>query len=121
MSDIFNRQPARSFLRERETYVPRKKLVDIIERSSPLTHYAEPMPLPAGVRPEQAIEVVAGGTWARGIAEGVCGPGYAGFTQGSTEWQACVYNVSHRVAARTLGLSWNPPTTPPTRPRRRET
>ena len=58
-------------------------------------------------------------TWARGIAEGVCGPGYAGFVAGSTEWQACVYNVSHRVAARTLGLSWTPPTTPPSRPRRR--
>ena len=108
------RKPVRSFLQERETYFPRKKLVDVIETG---THEAA-LPLPAGVRPEQAIEVVAGGSWAQGIAEGVCGPGYAGFTSGSPEFQACVYNVSHRVAARTLGLTWTPPSTPPTRPRR---
>jgi intein/homing endonuclease len=58
---------------------------------------------------------------ANGILIHNCGPGYAGFTPGTPEFERCVYNVSHRVAARVLGLSWTPPAAPPapTPPRRR--
>ena len=102
------------FLRERETLVPRPKLVDLLGES-----LFGQVGLPPGVKPEDAIETVARSAWARNLAEGVCGPGYAGFTPGTPEFESCVYNVSHRVAARVLGLTWTPPPTPPTRRRRR--
>jgi len=109
MEAVLSRKPVRDFLKERETYLPRKKLVTMIDEN---TRFAEPLALPTGINPEQAIEVVAGGTWAQGIAEGVCGPGYAGFPRDTSEFKSCVFNVSHRVAARTLGLTWTPTPAP---------
>lgn len=105
-------KPVRSFLRERETLIPRKKLVDVIGGSL-LTG----QDLPPGVSPEAAIETVSRSAWAKNLAEGVCGPGYAGFAPGTPEFLSCVHNVSHKVAARVLGLTWTPVSAP--RPRRR--
>jgi hypothetical protein len=117
MADILKDKPIRKFLKERETLIPRPKIVDILGESL----LGQEIGLPPGVTPEAAIETVARSAWARGLAEGVCGPGYAGFTPGTPEFDRCVYNVSHRVAARVLGLSWTPPAAPPapTPPRRR--
>jgi hypothetical protein len=120
MAGILDRKPARTFLREREPLVPHKKLVDVLG-VDPLT-FAQDVPVPPvvdRVRPEEAIEIVAQSSWARGLAEGVCGLGYAGFTPATPEFERCVYNVSHRVAARVLGMTWTPPPTPPVRPPRR--
>ncbi|MEM2291665.1 MAG: hypothetical protein QXX41_00145 [Nitrososphaerota archaeon] len=113
MAEVLKKKPIITFLRERETYLPRPKLVDFI--SGELAGQVE---LPPGVAPEQAVEIVARSEWARRLAEGVCGPGYAGFAPGTPEFERCVYNVSHRVAARVLGLTWAPPPTP-LPPRRR--
>jgi len=109
------RKPVRTYLKERETLIPRKKLVDILGNPGP------EIPIVDTVSPANAIEVVAGSSWARGLAEGVCGPGYAGFTPGTPEFDRCVYNVSHKVAARVLGMTWAPPPAPPVpvRPPRR--
>jgi len=103
--------PIRKFLRERETLIPRKKLLELIGGQ-----LLGQEVLPPGVTPEAAIETVARSAWARNLAEGICGPGYAGFTPGTPEFERCVYNVSHRVAARVLGLTWTPPPTPPPAP-----
>jgi len=70
------------------------------------TGYTEPVPLPEGVSTEAAVEVVARSSWATELAKGVCGKSYAGLKEGSKEWYDCLQNVSHRVAARSLGLSW---------------
>jgi len=119
MAGILDRKPARTFLREREPLIPRRKLVGILGIDPDLT-FAQVPPILDRVRPEEAIEVVAQSSWARGLAEGVCGPGYAGFVPGTPEFERCVYNVSHKVAARTLGMTWTPPpVAPPPRPPRR--
>jgi len=112
MSEII--QKIKNYLRERETLIPRPKLVDFFEGN-----IFGQITLPPGVTPEQAIEVVARSEWARKLAEGVCGPKYAGFAPGTPEFETCVRNVSHKVAARVLGLSWPAPAVPtPTRRRR---
>jgi hypothetical protein len=105
----------KKYLKERETLVPRPKLIDLL-RESLLGQ--EAIPVIDKVKPEDAIEIVANSSWAKSLAEGVCGAKYAGFTTGTPEFDRCVYNVSHRVAARVLGLTWSPPPTPPP-PRRR--
>jgi len=123
MAEVLQRKPFRTYLKERETLIPRKKLVDIIGIDPEFFGVYEqpPVPIVDTVSPTNAIEVVAGSSWARGLAEGVCGPGYAGFTPGTSEFDRCVYNVSHRVAARVLGMTWAPapPVAPPPRPPRR--
>jgi len=124
MADLLERKIVRTYLKERETLVPRKKLMDILDINPTFFGAFEQPPIPPivdRVRPEEAIEVVAGSSWGRGLAEGVCGPGYAGFSPGTAEFDRCVYHVSHRVAARVLGMTWIPPTpvAPPPRPRRR--
>jgi len=116
MAEVLERKPVRTYLKERETLIPRKKLVDIFG-IDPLIF--EQVPIVDAVSAANAIEVVAGSSWARGLAEGVCGPGYAGFSPGTAEFDRCVYNVSHRVAARVLGMTWAPPVAPPPRPPRR--
>jgi hypothetical protein len=103
--------PVRTFLREREPLLPHKRLIEIFGHT-----FAQKI---EGIRPEQALEVVATTTWAKGLAQGVCGPGYAGFTPGTPEYDSCVYNVSHKVAAGTLGMSWTPPPMPAPLPTRR--
>jgi hypothetical protein len=107
--------PIRKFLKERETLIPRKKLVELVGGQL----LGQEVGLPPGVTPEAAIETISRSAWAHGLAEGVCGPGYAGFAPGTPEFDTCVYNVSHRVAARVLGLTWTPPAVPPAAPRRR--
>jgi hypothetical protein len=104
----------KKFLKERETLIPRPKAVDLLGES----FLGQEVPIIDKVKPEDAIEVIAGSTWAKSLAEGVCGGKYAGLTPGTPEYERCVYNVSHRVAARVLGLTWSPPPTPPP-PRRR--
>jgi hypothetical protein len=117
MTEILKKKPVLTYLRERETLIPRPKIVELIGGQL----LGQEVGLPPGVSPEAAIETIARSAWAHGLAEGVCGPGYAGFTPGSPEFDTCVYNVSHRVAARVLGLTWTPPAAPPTPapPRRR--
>jgi len=121
LSTVLGRKPVRTYLKERETLIPRKKIVDVLGIDPDLT-FAQIPPVPPvvdRVRPEEAIEVVASSSWARGLAEGVCGPGYAGFSPGTPEFERCVYNVSHKVAARVLGMIWAPPLAPPVVPPRR--
>jgi intein/homing endonuclease len=56
---------------------------------------------------------------ANGILVHNCGAKYVGLTPGTPEYERCVYNVSHTVAARVLGTTWTPPPAAPARPRRR--
>lgn len=109
ITDIFKNGPLRKLLKEWKTILPRPRLVDLLKQK---------VELPPGVSPEQAIEIVAKSEWARKLAEGVCGPGWVGLTPGTPEYESCVYNVSHRVAAKVLGLEWAPPARPPRKPRR---
>ena len=113
---MLERQPVRTFLRGRETLVPRKKLVNLVGHAYG-GGYKEPVPLPEGITAQQAVEVVARSSWATELAKGVCGQGYASLKEGSAEWYACIQNVSHRVASRSLGLDW--PLKPTPAPRRR--
>ena len=115
MSKVLGNTPVRKFLKEREPLIQRPKIVDLVGERL----LGQEVGLPPGISPEAAIETVARSTWAHGLAEGVCGPGYAGFTPGTPEFISCVYNVSHKVAARVLGLTWVAPVAPPPRPRRR--
>jgi len=122
VAEVFRRKPIITYLTEREPLLPRPKIIDFLSLDE-LRSFAQ-IPAVDTVRPEAAIEVVASSSWARGLAEGVCGLGYAGFAPGTPEFDRCVYHVSHKVAARTLGMAWTPPPTPPTaapprRPRRR--
>jgi len=122
MAEVLERKPIRTYLKERETLVPRKKLVDIFGIDPLVFEQAPVPPIVDTVSPANAIEVVAASSWARGLAEGVCGPGYAGFSSGTPEFDRCVYHVSHKVAARVLGMTWvppAPPVAPPPRPPRR--
>jgi len=114
MSKVLGNTPIRNFLKERETLIPRPKIVGLVGER--LLGQVE---LPAGVAPEQAIEVISRSDWARNLAAGVCGAAYVGLTPGTPEYEKCVFNVSHRVAAKVLGLTWVPPVAPPPRPRRR--
>ena len=115
MAEVLKDKPIRKFLKEREPLINRSKLVDTLDLN--LRGQVE---LPPGVTPEAAVETVARSAWAHGLAEGVCGPGYAGFTPRTPEFESCVYHVSHKVAARVLGLTWvPPPAVPPRKPRRR--
>jgi len=119
MAEVLERKPFRTYLKERETLIPHRKLVDIIDIDPRIFEQA---PIVDTVSAANAIEVVAGSSWARGLAEGVCGPGYAGFSPGTSEFDRCVYHVSHKVAARVLGMTWvpaAPPVAPPPRPPRR--
>jgi len=116
VTEVLERKPLRNYLKEREPLIPRPKIIDILEPGLSFAQIDT-------VAPTDAIEVVAGSSWARGLAEGVCGPGYAGFGPGTREFDSCVYNVSHKVAARVLGMTWTPAPTPPApiptrRPRR---
>jgi len=112
MAEVLERKPVRSYLKEREPLIPRPKIIDLLE---PGLRFAQV----DAVAPSEAIEVVAGSSWARGLAEGVCGPGYAGFNPGTREFDSCVYHISHKVAARILGMTWAPPTPPVPPPARR--
>lgn len=69
----------------------------------------------------KVYNLAVNGGWytANGVLVHNCGPGYAGFTPGTPEFDHCVWNVSHKVAARVLGLTWVAPAPPPPRPRRR--
>ena len=124
MLSFMEKKPLRTFLKERETLIPRKKIIDLIEKLSPQPIESVLGQIIDRVRPEDAIEVVANSTWAQELAKGICGAKYVGFTPGTPEFDRCVYNVSHRVAARVLGLEWPlppapPPPAPPPRRRRR--
>lgn len=99
---ILKSKPIRSYLKQRDTIIPRKKLVDLIDGQL----FGEEVRLPPNVSERDAIDLVANSSWAKRLAEGVCGPGYAGFTPGTPEYDRCVYNVSHKVAAGILGLKW---------------
>ena len=134
MKGVLEDKPIRTYLKEREPLLPHKKIVDVLGIGYPadyddvwgglIREFAQgpPPPILDRVRPEEAIEVMAGSSWAHGLAEGVCGPKYVGLPSGSPEYDRCVYNVSHKVAARSLRMEWTPPPTPTpavARPRRR--
>jgi len=70
MPQILERKPLLTFLRERETLIPRQKLVDMFGA----TVFEQQLPLDK-VKPEEAIEIVANTSWARGLAEGLCALG----------------------------------------------
>ena len=63
-------KPVRTWLEERQTLIPRAKLItSFTGRTVP------PIDLPAGVTRDQAVEAIAGTTWARGIAQGIADKG----------------------------------------------
>jgi hypothetical protein len=66
MVDILKEKPLRKFLKERETLIPRPKLIDLLGESL----LGQEVGLPPGVSPEAAIETIARSAWARGLAEG---------------------------------------------------
>jgi len=68
--DIIREKPIRSWLESRETLIPRPKLVTSFTK-----HVVPPIELPVGVTREEAVEAVAGTTWARGIAQGIADKG----------------------------------------------
>jgi len=117
MATVLDRKPVRTYLKERETLVPRKKLVDIFGIDPDFLHF-EQVPVVDRVRREDAIEVIAASKWARSLAEGVCGPAYVGLTPGTPEYERCVYTVSHRVAEKVTPAAIPPPAVPPPRRRR---
>jgi len=118
MATVLDRKPIRTYLKEREPLVPRKKLVDIFG-IDPFGYTFEQVPAVIDrVRREDAVEVIAASKWARSLAEGVCGPGYVGLTPGTPEYERCVYTVSHRVAEKVTPTALPPPAVPPPRPPR---
>jgi len=117
VATVLDRKPVRTYLKERETLVPRKKLVDIFGIDPDFLRF-EQVPAIDRVSRADAIEVIAASKWARGLAEGVCGPGYVGLTPGTPEYERCVYTVSHRVAERVTPTAIPPPAVPPPRRRR---
>jgi len=112
MATVLERKPVRTYLKERVPLIPHKKLVDILGIDPLALEQAPVIPIIDTVSAADAIEVVAASSWGRGLAEGVCGPGYAGFSPGTPEYERCVYSVSHKVAARILGMTWTPPPAP---------
>jgi len=116
MAAILDRKPVRTYLKEREPLVPRKKLVDIFG-IDPFVF--EQAPVIDRVARADAVEVIAASKWAHSLAEGVCGPGYVGLTPGTPEYERCVYTVSHRVAEKVTPTALPPPAVPPPRPPRR--
>jgi len=113
MAAILDHKPVRTYLKERETLVPRKKFVDIFGIDPDFLQF-EQAPIDR-VRREDAVEVIAASKWARSLAEGVCGPGYVGLTPGTPEYERCVYTVSHRVAEKVTPTALPPPAVPPPR------
>jgi len=118
MATILAHKPVRTYLKEREPLVPRKKIVDILDIDPDFLRF-EQAPAVDRVSRADAIEVVAASTWARSLAEGVCGPRYVGLNPGTPEYERCVYTVSHRVAERVTPAVLPPPAVPPPRPPRR--
>jgi len=68
--DFLREKPLRSWLENRETLVPRAKLISSLSKRA-----VPPIELPAGVSREDAIEAIAGTNWARGIAQGLADKG----------------------------------------------
>jgi len=68
--DLIREKPIRSWLEGRETLFPRPKLVTSFTK-----HIVQPIELPAGITREDAVEAIAGTTWARGIAQGIADKG----------------------------------------------
>jgi len=120
MATVLDHKPIRTYLKEREPLVPRKKLVDILGIDPDFLRFEQVPAVIDRVRREDAVEVIAASKWARSLAEGVCGPGYVGLTPGTPEYERCVYTVSHRVAEKVTPTALPPPAVPPPRrpPRR---
>lgn len=57
----------------------------------------DPPELPPGVTFEEAVAVVEGTSWAKGLAEGMCVK-LAGLTPGTAEYRVCLRRVSRKVA-----------------------
>jgi len=110
-------KPIRTYLRERETLIPHKKLVDILGIDPDFLRF-EQAPVIDRIARADAVEVIAASKWAHSLAEGVCGPGYVGLTPGTPEYERCVYTVSHRVAEKVTPTALPPPAVPPPRPPR---
>jgi len=118
MTVIFDRKPVITYLKDRETLVPHKKIVDILDMDFAFLRFEQVPPIDRISRAD-AVEVIAASTWARSLAEGVCGPRYVGLTPGTPEYERCVYTVSHRVAEKVTPTALPPPAAPPVRPPRR--
>lgn len=97
MSEVLEKQPIRSWLRERECLIPRPKLIDMISSTK---HAA--IPLPPGISAKDAVDLVAETSWAKNLAAGICSK-LAGLT--GTAYDRCVANASKRVAMGLLGVT----------------
>lgn len=68
--DVLREKPLRSWLEERETLIPRPKLISSFTKRT-----VPPIELPVGVTRGEAVEAIAGTNWARGIAQGIADKG----------------------------------------------
>lgn len=99
--DFLREKPLRNWLEERDTLIERPKLITNLPT---LRASVPPVPLPPGISPEEAKEVIARTNWARGIAEGIA-------EQGGLTGKARVDFVdkfSHRVAEGIFDSSYLP-------------
>lgn len=102
MSNLLEKKPIRAWLKERETLLPRPKFADMLNllQFSESKHVA--IPLPPGVSPREAVDLVAETSWAKNLAAGVCSK-LAGLT--GTAYDRCVVNASKKVAMGLLGVT----------------
>jgi hypothetical protein len=91
---LLKARPLFTWLEEREPLIGRQKILFGIPRTSP-------DPLPEGVTAIQAVEAVESTSWAKGLAEGVCGA--TGLT--GAPYNECVTNYKRKVALGALGLT----------------
>jgi len=81
--------PVRKALYERKTIVLKEPLVKALG--------LDPQVLPPGVTYEEAVAVIEGSRWAKGLADGMCSKLF-GTVPGTKEHDACVKRVARRVA-----------------------
>ena len=109
-------KPVRSWLETRQTIIPRPKLINSFTK-----HGVPPIDLPAGISRDEAVEAIAGTTWARGIAQGIADKGgLAGSARDDF-----IQRFAHQVAEGIVTSSYLPAiiaTAPrgPGRPRKEE-
>lgn len=97
--DFLREKPFRSWLETRETIIPRAKLITGLSKRA-----VPQIDLPAGVSRKEAVEAVAGTSWARGIAQGIADKGgLSGVPR-----EAFIDNFSHQVAEGIIASSYLP-------------
>lgn len=109
LMDFLREKPIRTWLEERETLIPRPKIISGLGKRA-----VAPIDLPAGVTRAEAVEAIAGTTWARGIAQGIADKG--GLSGKSRD--DFIERFSHQVAEGIVTSSYLPEITRPKGPGR---